>query len=145
MRQGRNFVGSVETIANPESECILQMPRSGRTWAGTANILETATGVLRLKDMAAKGEVLFTAISMNDCVPKSEFDNVKGCRHSLDSGIVRLTDKMIAGKRASAVRERRAWVAFRYWALICLFNRQFKYRHFGTHEKECNCRHHRTF
>ena len=37
---------------------------------------------------------------MNDCVTKSKFDNVCGCRHSLTDGIMRATDVMIGGKRA---------------------------------------------
>ena len=39
------------------------------------------------------------AISVNDCVAKSKFDNVYGCRHSLPDGIMRATDVMIGGKR----------------------------------------------
>merc|ERR1739846_258123 len=60
---------------------------------------ETTTGVHRLKEMAAKGELLFPAINVNDCVTKSKFDNVYGCRHSLPDGLMRATDVMIAGKQ----------------------------------------------
>merc|ERR1712107_817744 len=51
-------------------------------------------------DMAKKGELLFPAINVNDCVTKPKFDNVYGCRHSLTDGIMRATDVMIGGKRA---------------------------------------------
>merc|ERR1712226_1268203 len=61
---------------------------------------ETTTGVHRLKEMAAKGELLFPAINVNDCVTKSKFDNVYGCRHSLPDSIMRATDVMIGGKRS---------------------------------------------
>merc|ERR1712232_765264 len=61
---------------------------------------ETTTGVHRLKEMAKKGELLMPAINVNDCVTKSKFDNVYGCRHSLPDGIMRATDVMIGGKRA---------------------------------------------
>merc|ERR1712046_537651 len=61
---------------------------------------ETTTGVHRLKEMAGKGELLFPAINVNDCVTKSKFDNVYGCRHSLPDSIMRATDVMIGGKRA---------------------------------------------
>merc|ERR1712162_12344 len=64
---------------------------------------ETTTGVHRLKEMAAKGELLFPAINVNDCVTKSKFDNVYGCRHSLPDGIMRATDVMIGGKRTLIV------------------------------------------
>merc|ERR1711904_99064 len=60
---------------------------------------ETTTGVHRLKEMAAKGELIFPAINVNDCVTKSKFDNVFGCRHSLPDGIMRATDVMLGGKR----------------------------------------------
>jgi adenosylhomocysteinase len=60
---------------------------------------ETTTGVHRLNQMSLKGELLIKAINVNDCVTKSKFDNVYGCRHSLPDGIMRATDVMIAGKQ----------------------------------------------
>merc|ERR1711865_1254269 len=36
----------------------------------------------------------------NDCVTKSKFDNLYGCKHSLPDGIMRATDVMMAGKKA---------------------------------------------
>jgi adenosylhomocysteinase len=59
---------------------------------------ETTTGVLRLEQMAERGELLLKAINVNDCVTKQKFDNVYGCRHSLPDGLMRATDVMIAGK-----------------------------------------------
>jgi len=61
---------------------------------------ETTTGVHRLYQMAAKGELLFPAYNVNDAVTKSKFDNLYGCRHSLIDGICRATDVMISGKVA---------------------------------------------
>ena len=60
---------------------------------------ETTTLVLKLKEMVTKGELLFSAINVNGCVTKSKFDNVYGCRHSLDDGTMRAIDVMIVGKR----------------------------------------------
>jgi len=60
---------------------------------------ETTTGVHRLYQMEKAGKLLFPAINVNDCVTKSKFDNVYGCRHSLPDGIMRATDVMLAGKR----------------------------------------------
>jgi len=60
---------------------------------------ETTTGVHRLEQMSLKGELLIKAINVNDCVTKSKFDNVYGCRHSLPDGLMRATDVMIAGKQ----------------------------------------------
>jgi len=95
---------------NAEFKCILQLLKDSipvdptkytRMAAACHGVSEeTTTGVLRLKEMAAKGELLFPAINVNDCVTKSKFDNVYGCRHSLPDGIMRATDVMIGGKRA---------------------------------------------
>jgi adenosylhomocysteinase len=59
---------------------------------------ETTTGVHRLYQMQASGELLFPAINVNDSVTKSKFDNLYGCRESLVDGIKRATDVMMAGK-----------------------------------------------
>src|SRR5574341_638884 len=61
---------------------------------------ETTTGVHRLYQMHAKGELKIPAINVNDSVTKSKFDNLYGCRESLVDGIKRATDVMIAGKVA---------------------------------------------
>jgi adenosylhomocysteinase len=61
---------------------------------------ETTTGVLRLYQFAAVGELTFPAINVNDSVTKSKFDNKYGCRHSLIDGINRGTDALIGGKKA---------------------------------------------
>jgi len=95
---------------NPEFKCVLQLLKDSipadatkytRMAAKCKGVSEeTTTGVHRLKEMAAKGELLWPAINVNDCVTKSKFDNVYGCRHSLPDGIMRATDVMIGGKRA---------------------------------------------
>ena len=59
---------------------------------------ETTTGVLRLNQLADRGELLFPAINVNDSVTKSKFDNIYGCRHSLPDGIMRASDVLIGGK-----------------------------------------------
>merc|ERR1711976_453464 len=95
---------------NPEFKCILQLLKDSipadktkytRMAAKCKGVSEeTTTGVHRLREMAQKGEFLFPAINVNDCVTKSKFDNVYGCRHSLPDSIMRATDVMIGGKRA---------------------------------------------
>jgi adenosylhomocysteinase len=74
-------------------------------WTNIANGIkgvteETTTGVHRLYQMHARGELLFPAINVNDSVTKSKFDNKYGCRHSLVDGINRATDVLIGGKVA---------------------------------------------
>jgi adenosylhomocysteinase len=78
---------------------------SGSLWtdiaAGIKGVSEeTTTGVHRLYQRHATGDLLFPAINVNDSVTKSKFDNLYGCRHSLIDGIFRATDVMIAGKVA---------------------------------------------
>jgi adenosylhomocysteinase len=72
--------------------------RMGRNILGVTE--ETTTGVHRLYQFAATGQLLFPAINVNDSVTKSKFDNLYGCRHSLIDGINRATDVMIGGKVA---------------------------------------------
>jgi len=61
---------------------------------------ETTTGVHRLCQMFANGELKVPSINVNDSVTKSKFDNLYGCRESLVDGIKRATDVMVAGKAA---------------------------------------------
>jgi adenosylhomocysteinase len=61
---------------------------------------ETTTGVHRLQQMSARGELKMRAINVNDSVTKSKFDNLYGCRESLVDAIKRATDVMVAGKVA---------------------------------------------
>jgi adenosylhomocysteinase len=61
---------------------------------------ETTTGVHRLNQAHARGELLFPAINVNDSVTKSKFDNRYGIRHSLPDGLNRATDVLMGGKVA---------------------------------------------
>ncbi len=70
--------------------------RTVAEWKGVSE--ETTTGVHRLYQMQAAGELLVPAINVNDSCTKSKFDNLYGCRESLADGIKRATDVMIAGK-----------------------------------------------
>ncbi len=86
----------VETLRR----CLAEEPQKWHgvvaEWKGVSE--ETTTGVHRLYQMAARGELLVPAINVNDSVTKSKFDNLYGCRESLADGIKRATDIMIAGK-----------------------------------------------
>jgi len=67
----------------------------------TARILggteETTTGVIRLRSMAAKGVLKFPVISVNDADTKHMFDNRYGTGQSTLDGIIRATNRLIAG------------------------------------------------
>lgn len=58
---------------------------------------ETTTGVIRLKSMAAKGVLLFPVIAVNDSNTKHFFDNRYGTGQSTVDGILRATNRLIAG------------------------------------------------
>jgi len=64
---------------------------------------ETTTGVHRLYEMIADGELKVPAINVNDSVTKSKNDNKYGCRHSLNDAIKRGLDHLLAGKRALVI------------------------------------------
>jgi adenosylhomocysteinase len=113
MHLGQRAEKDLSVLANPGSEeetCLFAAIKAklavDATWytRKSAQIIgvteETTTGVHRLKEMSAKGTLLFRAINVNDSVTKSKFDNLYGCRESLVDGIKRATDVMIAGKVA---------------------------------------------
>jgi len=64
---------------------------------------ETTTGVKRLKEMLANGELKVPAINVNDSMTKSKNDNKYGCRHGLDDAIKRGTDMLLSGKKALVI------------------------------------------
>ena len=113
MHLGKKAEKDAAVLANPssEEERVLHAAIRARlaedpSWYSrkSAQIIgvteETTTGVHRLKEMSAKGTLMFRAINVNDSVTKSKFDNLYGCRESLVDGIKRATDVMIAGKVA---------------------------------------------
>jgi adenosylhomocysteinase len=113
MHLGKRAEKDASLIANPGSEeerelfaAIKAKLAVDPTWYSrkSAEIIgvteETTTGVHRLKEMSAKGTLMFRAINVNDSVTKSKFDNLYGCRESLVDSIKRATDVMIAGKVA---------------------------------------------
>ncbi|MBW8845909.1 MAG: adenosylhomocysteinase [Burkholderiales bacterium] len=113
MHLGQKAEKDLSVLANPGSEeerilfaAIKKKVAEDGSWytRKSAEIIgvteETTTGVHRLKEMSAKGTLLFRAINVNDSVTKSKFDNLYGCRESLVDGIKRATDVMVAGKIA---------------------------------------------
>jgi adenosylhomocysteinase len=64
---------------------------------------ETTTGVHRLEEMLASGQLRVPAINVNDSITKSKNDNKYGCRHSLNDAIKRATDHLLAGKKALVI------------------------------------------
>ena len=113
MHLGKKAEKDPSVLSNPTSEeetclydAIKAKLKQDPTWYSrkSAQIIgvteETTTGVHRLKEMSAKGTLMFRAINVNDSVTKSKFDNLYGCRESLVDAIKRATDVMVAGKVA---------------------------------------------
>lgn len=59
---------------------------------------ETTTGVIRLRAMAAQGQLRFPVVAVNDAQTKHFFDNRYGTGQSTIDGIVRATNVLLAGK-----------------------------------------------
>lgn len=59
---------------------------------------ETTTGVIRLKSMAAHGVLKYPIIAVNDADTKHMFDNRYGTGQSTLDGIIRATNRLIAGR-----------------------------------------------
>ncbi|MBI4774139.1 MAG: adenosylhomocysteinase [Deltaproteobacteria bacterium] len=58
---------------------------------------ETTTGVIRLRSMAAAGVLKYPIIAVNDALTKHLFDNRYGTGQSTIDGIIRATNRLIAG------------------------------------------------
>ncbi|WP_127783821.1 adenosylhomocysteinase [Rhodococcus sp. X156] len=106
-------VPSTEDTDSEEYQVVLEtlrrsLEQSTTKWTETAKNIrgvteETTTGVIRLYQFSASGELPFPAINVNDSVTKSKFDNKYGTRHSLIDGINRGTDVLIGGKACLVV------------------------------------------
>jgi adenosylhomocysteinase len=58
---------------------------------------ETTTGVIRLRALAQEGKLRYPIIAVNDALTKHLFDNRYGTGQSTLDGIIRSTNKLIAG------------------------------------------------
>jgi adenosylhomocysteinase len=58
---------------------------------------ETTTGVIRLRSMAAEGVLAYPIVAVNDAKTKHLFDNRYGTGQSTVDGIIRATNRLLAG------------------------------------------------
>ena len=58
---------------------------------------ETTTGIIRLRSMADKGVLRFPIVAVNDADTKHFFDNRYGTGQSTIDGIIRATNRLLAG------------------------------------------------
>jgi len=59
---------------------------------------ETTTGVIRLHSMANEGVLSYPIIAVNDALTKHMFDNRYGTGQSTIDGIIRVTNRLLAGR-----------------------------------------------
>jgi adenosylhomocysteinase len=59
---------------------------------------ETTTGVIRLKSMEAQGVLAYPIVAVNDALTKHLFDNRYGTGQSTIDGIIRATNRLLAGR-----------------------------------------------
>ncbi len=85
MDDGADLVGELHTKKQNQIQKII---------GGTE---ETTTGVSRLKSMEKEGTLLFPVVAVNDSMTKHFFDNRYGTGQSTLDGIIRATNKLIAG------------------------------------------------
>lgn len=80
----------VSTIHSKRQDCL------EKVWAGTE---ETTTGVIRFKAMEKDGVLKYPIIAVNDALTKHLFDNRYGTGQSTIDGIIRATNRLLAGRQ----------------------------------------------
>ncbi|MBI5562030.1 MAG: adenosylhomocysteinase [Deltaproteobacteria bacterium] len=76
---------------------LLHTERKGLISGVLGSTEETTTGVIRLRSLAASGILQFPVIAVNDACTKHFFDNRYGTGQSTLDGILRATNRLLAG------------------------------------------------
>ncbi|MDP8234577.1 MAG: adenosylhomocysteinase [Candidatus Saelkia tenebricola] len=87
MDDGADLVSTIHKRAKADKG--IKLP-----WGSTE---ETTTGVIRLKALESEGRLLYPVIAVNDALTKHLFDNRYGTGQSTLDGVIRATNKLIAG------------------------------------------------
>jgi adenosylhomocysteinase len=77
----------------------LHSERSGLISQVRGGTEETTTGIIRLRSMAADGVLQYPIIAVNDAQTKHFFDNRYGTGQSTIDGIIRATNRLMAGSK----------------------------------------------
>ncbi len=77
------------------STVLMKRPELAKGMLGSTE--ETTTGVIRLKAMAADDVLLFPVVAVNDALTKHMFDNRYGTGQSTLDGMIRATNRILAG------------------------------------------------
>lgn len=86
MDDGADVVGLLHTERTDAADSVI---------GGTE---ETTTGVIRLKSMEREGVLRYPIVAVNEALTKHMFDNRYGTGQSTIDGIIRATNRLIAGK-----------------------------------------------
>lgn len=78
---------------------VLHTKRAAQAAQVIAGTEETTTGVIRLRSMARDGALRYPILAVNDANTKHLFDNRYGTGQSTIDGILRATNRLIAGSR----------------------------------------------
>jgi len=108
MDDGADLVSSIHFIAldkldglHPSVRTWAEKMEAGKRKALVENVVgsteETTTGVIRLRSMADDGILQFPVVAVNDAMTKHLFDNRYGTGQSTIDGIIRATNRLIAG------------------------------------------------
>ena len=108
MDDGADLVSSLHFIAldkldglHPSVRTWAEKMEAGKRKALVENVVgsteETTTGVIRLRSMADDGILQFPVVAVNDAMTKHLFDNRYGTGQSTIDGIIRATNRLIAG------------------------------------------------
>jgi len=93
MDDGADLISTIHKRAKAEGK--MKLP-----WGSTE---ETTTGVIRLKALESQNSLLYPVIAVNDALTKHLFDNRYGTGQSTIDGIIRATNKLIAGNNVVIV------------------------------------------
>ncbi|MHB9133139.1 MAG: adenosylhomocysteinase [Armatimonadota bacterium] len=77
---------------------ILHTKREGQLGDVIGGTEETTTGVIRLRSMVIEGMLAYPIIAVNDALTKHMFDNRYGTGQSTLDGIIRATNRLLAGR-----------------------------------------------
>jgi len=92
--------GRMDDLAPPVKEWVAGLSdqeREGLAKEILGSTEETTTGVIRLRSMEQEGVLMFPVVAVNDADTKHLFDNRYGTGQSTIDGIIRATNRLLAG------------------------------------------------
>jgi adenosylhomocysteinase len=92
--------GRMDDLAPPVKEWVAGLSdqeREGLAKDILGSTEETTTGVIRLRSMEQEGVLMFPVVAVNDADTKHLFDNRYGTGQSTIDGIIRATNRLLAG------------------------------------------------